>query len=114
METLMMKTGRHWCCSLSRHYADLQLLRFDHFQQLITDYPDTAATLLKISKRRAARYELLSKSNIFNVIAIPSSKSIGKYAEEELTPQNIWIPLQVLKEENSTQFKRRRTENYSR
>lgn len=90
-----MKTARHWCSALSRHYADLQRIDFDDFRRLVAEYPHEGANLLRISQRRAAKFEILTNRKLFDLITVPSSKSVGKNYEEVYKSDNIWLNLTI-------------------
>jgi hypothetical protein len=54
LETLFLRTARHWCSALTRQYCDIHILPIDSFYLLLHDFPN------EIFKIRAKAEEILA------------------------------------------------------
>jgi len=91
METLFFKTARNWCTAIARGYTDLTILPIDAFYMIIYDFPKEGEGMRKLSLQRIGKFEIFSNDEIFRLIKLHSSRSVGVHFEENFTPDNIII-----------------------
>ena len=91
LETLFFKTARNWCTAIARGYTDLTILPIDAFYMIIYDFPKEGERMRQLSLKRIDRFGIFTNAEIFRLIKLHSSRSVGVHYEEQFTADNIII-----------------------
>jgi len=89
MESLFFKTARNWSSSIARGYTDLTILPIDAFYVIVNDFPKEGDRMRQLAIQRIDEMKIFANSDIFRMVNLHSSKSVGPNFELEYTPDNI-------------------------
>jgi hypothetical protein len=93
--SIFIKTGRSYQRCSATDFTDLLYLPLDSFDEIISSFPVEMHSLKHEVMKDVDRRKIFDNESLFQTLAIPSSRSVGKNYEKEYTKLNIWIPIPI-------------------
>jgi hypothetical protein len=91
----LIKTGRNWQTCYSEEFTDLFFLPMTEFDKIIENFPVEMHSLKAKTAKYVEERKIFDNKNIFEMISVHSSRSVGKYYEKKYNKFNIWVPIPI-------------------
>lgn len=89
------KTGRNYQICYTKGFTDLMFLSLDKFEKLFIDFPVELHVLRHNAINEVNKTKLFDSSELFKVISQHSSRSVGKYFDDDFNKYSIWISIPI-------------------